>query len=66
MLIFTAFFIGNTEGLAQQVVGALVTFSTYPLDIFHGFVRLLLFTLVPAGFVSFVPLQLLHRFSWPL
>jgi ABC-2 type transport system permease protein len=61
MLIFTAFivllcslafFIGNTEGLSQQMMGALISFSTYPLDIFHGFVRLLLFTLVPAGFVS--------------
>lgn len=23
-------------------------------------------TLIPAGFVSFVPLQLLHQFTWPL
>jgi ABC-2 type transport system permease protein len=26
----------------------------------------LLFTIIPAGFISFVPLQLLHRFTWPL
>lgn len=61
-----AFFLGNTEGLTQQVLGALISFSTYPMDIFHGVVRVLLFTVVPAGFVSFLPLQLLHRFSWPL
>ena len=36
------------------------------MNIFTGVVRLLLFTIVPAGFVSFVPLQLLHRFTWPL
>jgi len=61
-----AFFLGNTEGLAQQLMGALISFSTYPMNIFSGVVRLLLFTVVPAGFVSFVPLQLLHTFTWPL
>lgn len=59
-----AFFLGNTEGLAQQVYGALITFSTYPMSIFNGAVRVLLFTLIPAGFISFVPLQLLHQFTW--
>ena len=61
-----AFFVGNTEGMTQQVYGALITFSTYPMSIFTGVVRLLLFTIVPAGFISFVPLQLLHQFTWPL
>jgi ABC-2 type transport system permease protein len=61
-----AFFMGNTEGLAQQLVGALLTFSTYPMNIFNGAVRLLLFTIIPAGFISFVPLQLLRLFTWPL
>ena len=61
-----AFFLGNTEGLSQQMLGAIITFSTYPMNIFTGVVRLLLFTVVPAGFISFVPLQLLQHFSWPL
>ena len=61
-----AFFLGNTEGLVQQTFGALISFSTYPMDIFQGAVRLLLFTIIPAGFISFIPLQLLHRFSWSL
>lgn len=61
-----AFFIGNTEGLVQQMFGALVSFSTYPMDIFNGAVRLLLFTIIPAGFISFIPLQLLRQFAWPL
>jgi ABC-2 type transport system permease protein len=61
-----AFFLGNTEGLAQQLLGILVTFSTYPLNIFNGVARLLLFTVIPAGFISFVPLQLIHQFTWPL
>jgi hypothetical protein len=56
----------DSGGLAQQMLGALVSFSTYPMNIFSGVVRLLLFTVVPAGFISFVPLQLLHRFTWSL
>lgn len=66
ILCSLAFFLGNTEGLARQMLGALTSFSTYPMNIFSGVVRLLLFTVVPAGFISFVPLQLLHRFTWPL
>ena len=61
-----AFFIGNSEGLTQQMFMALVTFSTYPMNVFSGTVRLLLFTVIPAGFISFVPLQLLRHFSWQL
>lgn len=66
ILCSLAFFLGNTEGLAQQMLGVLISFSTYPMNIFHGAVRLMLFTVIPAGFISFVPLQLLHRFTWPL
>lgn len=68
VVIFSAlaFFLGNTDGLVQQMVGALVTFATYPMSIFNGAVKVLLFTLIPAGFISFVPLQLLHQFTWPL
>ena len=43
-----------------------MTFSTYPMNIFNGVVHILLFTILPAGFISFVPLQLLHHFAWPL
>ena len=61
-----AFFMGNTDGLTNQLLGSLITFSTYPMTIFTGVIRLLLFTVIPAGFVSFVPLQLLKQFTWPL
>ncbi|HLI69292.1 MAG TPA: ABC-2 family transporter protein [Ktedonobacteraceae bacterium] len=61
-----AFFLGNTDGLVQQMMGVLVMFATYPMNIFNGATRVLLFTIIPAGFISFVPLQLLHRLTWPL
>jgi ABC-2 type transport system permease protein len=61
-----AFWLGNAEGLAQQLTNALISFSTYPTVIFSSTVKLLLFTLIPAGFIAYVPVQLLREFSWPL
>jgi ABC-2 type transport system permease protein len=60
------FFIGSAEGISQFVSEALLTFSLYPETLFTGSVRILLFTLLPAGFVSFIPIRLMRDFSWPL
>jgi ABC-2 type transport system permease protein len=59
-----AFWMGNTEGLAMQVFNGLVTLSTYPTPLFHGVVKLLMFTVVPAWFVSHLPTALLQQFDW--
>lgn len=58
-----AFFIGNAEGLGQQIFIAMVTFTTYPIDIFHGFTRILLFVVMPAGFISALPIRFFRNFS---
>jgi ABC-2 type transport system permease protein len=55
-----SFWLGNAEGLATQMWFALITFSTYPGPLFHGLVRGLLFTVVPAAFVAYVPVELLR------
>jgi ABC-2 type transport system permease protein len=58
------FWLGNAEGLAAQLWNALTSFSTYPTVIFHGPVKLLLFTLIPAGFIAYVPVRVIQRFAW--
>lgn len=58
-----AFYIGNAEGLGQQLFITFITFSTYPTDIFRGFARLLLFTAVPAGFISYLPIGWIREFQ---
>lgn len=60
-----AFYIGNAEGIGQQAFLGFVTFSTYPTDIFRGFGRLVLFTAIPAGFISYLPIGLLREVQWP-
>ena len=61
-----AFWLGNAEGLGQQFSNALITFSTYPTVIFQGLVKAVLFTVIPAGFIAYMPVQLLRSFSWPM
>jgi ABC-2 type transport system permease protein len=61
-----AFWLGNAEALASQLQGALLNFSTYPGALFSGWVKVALFTVVPAGFVAYVPVELLRAWSWPL
>jgi ABC-2 type transport system permease protein len=57
------FFLGNAGNLADQWRAAVITFSTYPAILFEGAVKVLLFTLVPAGFVSYLPAQALRALS---
>lgn len=59
-----AFYLGNAESLAMQGIGALINFSTYPIDLFPFAVRLVLFTLIPAAFLSSIPANLVRGFDW--
>lgn len=59
-----AFWIGQSQNLAMQLQNAMLTFSLYPVDIFPGMVRVLLYTLIPAAFVGSIPAMLLAEFQW--
>jgi ABC-2 type transport system permease protein len=58
-----AFFIGNAEAAAFQARDSIIMFSMYPGSIFQGWTKLLLYTLIPAGFVSHIPVELLRQFD---
>ena len=55
-----AFWLGRIESVARQLWELLITFSMYPEPLFGGMVRLALFTLLPAGFVAYVPARVIH------
>src|ERR1700694_1241874 len=72
MLIFVAFgvlagslgfWIGSAEATAFQAQQATINFSLYPGSVFNGWIRVLIFTLVPAGFISHLPVELLRTFD---
>jgi ABC-2 type transport system permease protein len=58
-----AFFIGNAQTISTQLLGALITFGGYPDSIFKGLVRAVLYSVIPVGFVIYVPVSLLRSFS---
>jgi ABC-2 type transport system permease protein len=55
-----AFWLGRVETVATQLWELLITFSLYPEPLFGGALRLVLFTVLPAGFVGYLPVRLIH------
>jgi ABC-2 type transport system permease protein len=58
------FWLGNSETLSSQIMGGIIHFASYPTPIFDNVVKLLLFTILPAGFISTLPVELVRRFEW--
>jgi ABC-2 type transport system permease protein len=57
------FFLGNSATLTEQWRMAMITLSTDPATLFSGTVKLLLYTIVPAGFVTHLPIVALRELS---
>ena len=60
------FYLGNAEQIASVFSEAMLSFSLYPISLFSMALRVILYTAIPAAFVSFVPVTLIKGFSWPL
>lgn len=58
-----SFWVGNSSLLAGIVSQAMIMFGSYPLGIFDGWTRVLVFTLLPAAFVGAVPAGLVRSFD---
>jgi ABC-2 type transport system permease protein len=43
---------------------ALLILASYPLDVFGGLTKLMMFTVIPAAFITGVPVHLVDRFRW--
>jgi ABC-2 type transport system permease protein len=58
-----AFWLGRVDTLSRQLWELLVTFSLYPEPLFGGVIRLILFTLIPAAWLGWVPVWLIKEMS---
>lgn len=58
-----SFHTGNMEGLTQLVLEFLVSFTIYPEGIFSGGVKFILYTVIPAVFIVYIPAGVLKQFS---
>jgi ABC-2 type transport system permease protein len=58
-----SFYVGNAATMANQWRDTVITFATYPPVLFEGAVKVFLFTVVPAGFVSYLPVETLRTMA---
>jgi ABC-2 type transport system permease protein len=63
LLFSLAFWLHRTHTLSRQLLDITITFSLYPDPLFSGGLRLALFTVVPAGFVGYLPAALVRHAS---
>lgn len=58
------FFTGRGSGFANLMIETILCFSMYPLKIFDGMAKILLFTVIPAAFISTIPVSIVKDFTW--
>ena len=61
-----SFFMGNSAGITAAVREFLLSFSLYPETIFDKGMRWVFYTLLPSGFIAFVPLAVYKSLDWRL
>ena len=59
-----AFYMGDARSTSRQLDIGLMSFGGYPLSIFSDTAKMILLTLIPAGFISTIPVELLTQFQW--
>jgi ABC-2 type transport system permease protein len=61
-----SFFIGNSSGISAAFTEFLLSFSLYPETVFDRGMRWVFYTILPSGFIAFVPLAVYQALDWPL
>ena len=61
-----SFWFKNSDVIEETSSHLMVSFATYPGGIFKGIVKVLLYTFIPVGFVTFLPVELLINFDLKL
>jgi ABC-2 type transport system permease protein len=57
-------FIGGRGEPGELGFQAILMLASYPIDLFGGVIKLVLFTAVPAAFITGVPVHVVDNFSW--
>lgn len=59
-----AFWMGSIENVSKKYCDALFLFTLYPTNIYSGILQIVMFTIMPAGVITFLPVELVRNFSW--
>lgn len=57
------FWFGSVESISKKYCEALFLFALYPTNIYSGVLQVLMFTLIPAGIIGYLPVELVKEFS---
>lgn len=57
------FFVGNAEHVHRTVTLAVITFGTYPENVFSNQAKFLLYSLLPVGFYVYLPVRIILDFN---
>lgn len=58
-----SFWIVKGDIIASNLNNSTISFSTYPEGIFKGVVKMILYTIIPVGFVVYTPLNIMLNFN---
>lgn len=58
------FWCGELDGLPRQILEFTLIFCTYPSALFGGWLKVVLFTLLPAGIIGYLPVTWIRAPAW--
>lgn len=59
-----SFWLGAIENVSKKYCDSLFLFILYPPHIYSGILYWVMFTLIPAGIISYLPVTLIRDFTW--
>ena len=58
-----SFWFGRVETLANTLNSQTTNLATYPEGIYKGLVKIIFYTIVPIGFINFIPINIISSFN---
>lgn len=59
-----AFWLGSIETVSKKYCDSLFLFVHYPVNIYSGLLQVIMFTVLPAGIIGYLPVELIRKFCW--
>ncbi|MBQ9279539.1 MAG: ABC-2 family transporter protein [Clostridia bacterium] len=63
ILASLSFWFGRADSVADTGNGMITHFATYPDGIFHGISKIILYTIIPAGIINYIPVSVMTTFD---
>ncbi len=60
------FWFGKIETVTKKYCDSLYLFAIYPTNMYSGILQIVMFTLIPAGIIGYIPVELIRGFTWPM